>query len=127
MEEPTLFVCTHGRRDTCCARAGRDLLAGPLGAVGTVWESSHQGGHRFAPVVLELTTGYQHGRVDSQSLRQIAAKAAQRRIHLPTARGRCTLPAAAQAVDLAVRERTGLDAVDAVVDVSGVLGDRAGG
>ncbi len=106
--DPLLLVCTHGRRDACCARSGRGLLADIQHSQGEVWESSHQGGHRFAPVVLELTTGYQHGRVTSSDLAAIARAASQGRVYLPTARGHVGLNPALQAADLAVRQETGI-------------------
>ncbi|MDN5860283.1 MAG: sucrase ferredoxin, partial [Pseudonocardia sp.] len=45
-----LLVCTHGRRDRCCALDGR-ALAAAVRSIGEpdVWECSHLGGHRFAP------------------------------------------------------------------------------
>jgi hypothetical protein len=106
LTHPVLLVCTHGRRDLCCARAGRDLLRTPT--PWEVWESSHQGGHRFAPSVWELTTGYQHGRVSPQHLDSIGAMAAQGRIHLATARGHFAMEQSAQAADLAVRRTAGI-------------------
>lgn len=97
--EPVLLICTHGKRDVCCARAGRDLLAGaaPL----NLWESSHLGGHRFAPVVLELTTGYLHGQVAVADLSAIAEAAASGEVYLPTCRGHFALTPAEQAAELA--------------------------
>lgn len=57
-------VCTNGRRDRCCALSGAPLAqAGAELFPGRVWEVSHVGGHRFAPVVLQLPHGYLHGRV----------------------------------------------------------------
>jgi hypothetical protein len=107
IDRPVLLVCTHGRRDVCCARSGKELVATSDDLEADVWESSHQGGHRFAPVVLDLSTGYQHGRVSRQDLRAIAQESARGRVHLPTARGHIGLTAQWQAVDLAVRERFG--------------------
>ena len=63
--DPMLLVCTHGRRDRCCAVDGR-ALARAVAATGEsdVWESTHLGGHRFAPTALVLPTGYLYGRLD---------------------------------------------------------------
>jgi hypothetical protein len=56
------LVCTNGKRDICCAQLGRPLLE-ELEAQGReVWESSHIGGHRFAPVHLTLPDGRIWGR-----------------------------------------------------------------
>lgn len=57
-----LFVCTHGTVDACCALFGyplyRDLrrFAEASGAC-RVWRSSHFGGHRFAPTLIDFPEG----------------------------------------------------------------------
>lgn len=66
--EPLLLVCTHGRRDACCAVHGRALLTDLHGYAAPaerhrIWECSHVGGHRFAPTTLTLPDGMVHGRV----------------------------------------------------------------
>ena len=55
---PIVAVCANGRRDQCCALEGR-ALAQQLAAMepDATWESSHLGGHRFAPTALVLPTG----------------------------------------------------------------------
>lgn len=71
-----LFVCTHGARDACCGRFGAalqielDALAAARSNV-RVWRSSHLGGHRFAPTLLELPTGRFWGAVDSAALQPL--------------------------------------------------------
>jgi hypothetical protein len=62
--EPLYLVCAHGKRDVCCALRGRPLVAALAARrPGRVWECSHTGGHRFAPIVLALPTGALYGRV----------------------------------------------------------------
>lgn len=62
--EPLYLVCAHGKRDVCCALRGRPLAAAlEARRPGRVWECSHTGGHRFAPIVLALPTGALYGRV----------------------------------------------------------------
>jgi hypothetical protein len=70
--EPLYLVCTHGRRDVCCARFGLPL-ARALGAAhpGQVWETTHVGGHRFAANLVLLPHGLYYGPVD-----EVAAAAA---------------------------------------------------
>jgi hypothetical protein len=59
-----ILVCTHAKRDACCAQWGRPV-AGVLAArwPERVWEASHLGGHRFAPTVLVLPEGVHYGRL----------------------------------------------------------------
>jgi hypothetical protein len=57
-----LLVCTHGTVDACCALFGYPLYRDLRKAAGTsndcrVWRSTHFGGHRFAPTVLDLPDG----------------------------------------------------------------------
>jgi hypothetical protein len=66
------FICTHGQVDICCARFGvplyRALRATP--AV-EAWRTSHFGGHRFAPTVMEFPAGYTWAFVDAGATRHI--------------------------------------------------------
>lgn len=58
-----LLVCTHGTVDACCATFGYPLyntlraLAEPTDGDVRVWRSTHFGGHRFSPTVLDLPEG----------------------------------------------------------------------
>lgn len=116
--EPALFVCTNGKRDVCCAVAGRALVA-DLRADATVadavWESSHQGGHRFAPVSLLLPHGYSFGRLTTAAATQVLSAARRGELHLAGLRGRTSLPRTAQAAEVIVRRSysvTGIDDLD---------------
>lgn len=62
--KPLYLVCAHSKRDLCCALRGRPLAAA-LEELrpGRVWECSHTGGHRYAPIVLALPLGALYGRV----------------------------------------------------------------
>lgn len=92
--EPILLVCTNGQRDQCCAVRGRRVAAaemevaapdhstpGDPGARQTralfirIWESSHLGGHRFAPTALVLPFGRVFGRLEPTHVAQILAAA----------------------------------------------------
>lgn len=96
--EAAVLVCTNARRDRCCALLGRPLaaeLAARRDARSAVWETSHLSGHRFAPTYLSLPDGFLYGGPD----------AAERT--LASCRGRSSLPAAAQAAELAVLQHLG--------------------
>ena len=69
--EPQYFVCTNGQRDLCCARFGLPTFKKLSEAVGErVWQTTHLGGHRFAPNVLALPQGVLYGRVDAKDVTQ---------------------------------------------------------
>jgi hypothetical protein len=121
--DPMLLVCTHGRRDRCCALDGRNL-AGALVEAGEtdVWECSHLGGHRFAPTALVLPTGYLYGRLDLATAVAARKAAATGEVETARCRGRSTWSTAGQVAELAVRTTTGLRDVAALR-----VTDRPGG
>jgi hypothetical protein len=95
--EPLLLVCTHGSRDRCCGRLGGELFSLLLGEAPTmVWQSSHLGGHRFAPTALSLPDGLQYGRLNEPS-GLASAVSEQRLFRSDCLRGRTGWPKAAQA------------------------------
>ncbi|WP_281689894.1 sucrase ferredoxin [Pseudonocardia thermophila] len=104
-----LLVCTHGRRDRCCALDGR-ALAAAVRSIGEpdVWECSHLGGHRFAPTALVLPTGYLYGRIDVAGAVAAGKAAGLGEVELGRCRGRSAWSPAGQVAELAVRELTGL-------------------
>ena len=114
-EEPLYFVCTHGKRDPCCARRGRPL-ARALRATrpDQTWEIGHIGGHRFAATFLTFPHGFAFGRVPAAAGPDIVAALERGEIALEHLRGRSGDPAVVQAADVLVRRELGLRAVDAL-------------
>lgn len=104
-DEPLVLVCTNGKRDRCCATAGRPIAeALAVRVPGAVWEATHLGGHRFAPTAVVLPDGYVYGRLDADAA--VAALNAARggAMLAEGCRGRSTWSRPAQAAELAVRE-----------------------
>ena len=127
---PALLVCTNGRRDVCCSVRGRPVaLAAASAAPGRVWESSHTGGHRFAPTAVVLPHGRLYARLDAQ-LAHLALDAADRGripqalLGEPHDRGASRLAPPAQTAEAAIRAAELETRVDAL-DVS--LSEAAGG
>jgi hypothetical protein len=116
VEEPAYLVCTHARRDACCARWGRPVSSA-LAEVHPelVWETSHTGGHRFAANVVVLPEGLVYGGLDPERALQVVATHRRGLIDLETLRGRSSLQRASQAADWFVRERMALRGIDDVV------------
>jgi hypothetical protein len=112
-EEPVYAVCTHGKRDPCCARRGRPL-ARALRALrpDETWEIGHIGGHRFAATFLALPHGLTFGRVPAASGPEIVAAYEAGSVALDHLRGRAGDPWAVQAADVLVRRRLGLRGLD---------------
>ena len=109
------LVCTHARRDACCALHGRPVAAA-LDAAGTeVWETTHTGGHRFAATAIVLPDGLSLGRLDTVDPVEVAADLARGVLPAALLRGRCAAPRAAQAAEVALRRRLGRSGRDAVL------------
>jgi hypothetical protein len=116
VDHPLLLVCTHGKHDRCCARYGRPLYDAVREQVeeGSVWQSSHVGGDRFAGNLVVLADGVYYGRVEPAEAWPVVEAALERRVHLPLYRGRSCYGFAAPAAEIAVREATSLLGVDEV-------------
>lgn len=115
---PLLAVCTHARRDRCCATIGRPIAAALAARYpGEVRESSHLGGHRFAGVLLALPHGLVFGGLDVHGAVEVVGALRAGHIDAARLRGRTWLAPAAQAAEVAVRLRTGLTGLDDVVVV----------
>lgn len=110
LSHPLLIVCTHGKRDRCCARYGQELCealhdrADPT----WVWQSSHVGGDRFAGNLVCLPEGLYFGRVGPARVESVLDSYLAGRIDLDHYRGRSCYPFPVQAAELAVRHATGL-------------------
>lgn len=74
-----VLVCTHGSRDVCCGKFGypiynllRSRYAGPDRL--RVWRTSHIGGHRFAPTLLELPEGRYWGHFETRAVENLVLR-----------------------------------------------------
>ena len=106
MDSLAILVCTHSKRDRCCALRGRPIAAhlADILPANVVWECSHTGGHRFAPVGIMLPTGYTYGRLSEPSALATYLSLAGRSIpSLHGLRGRSTDTPVEQAAEVAVR------------------------
>lgn len=116
-ESSVFLVCTHGKKDACCASLGRPV-ARALGSFGgRAWESTHLGGDRFAGNIVCLPTGIYYGRVDPDVGEYIVAEHDAGRIVLDNYRGRCCDAPVSQVAEHAVRTMTGLIGLDDVVPI----------
>lgn len=100
--KPLLLVCTHAKRDQCCAIKGRPLVRQLQRSDDMVWETSHIKGHRFAPTMLLMPWAVSYGRMNEQAARAMLEHAEAGLYFVPGNRGRGTLPAPAQAAEIAV-------------------------
>ena len=110
VDDPLLVVCTHGKRDRCCARYGRPLYDGLRDAVPEdwLWQSTHLGGDRFAGNLVCLPEGLFFGRVGAEGAWTVLDEYLAGRVDLEHYRGRSSYSFPQQAAERAVREATGL-------------------
>lgn len=110
---PLASVCTHGRRDPCCAERGRPLaLATAAAFPEATWESTHVGGDRFAGNLVLFPHGLYFGHVEAVRGAGIVRSYAAGRIELDRFRGRSSTPMHVQAAEHRVRSELGLDRID---------------
>ncbi len=73
-----ILVCTHGSHDKCCARYGNPFYFHAQNTISDlqlnqvrIWKSSHFGGHRFAPTVIDFPQGRYYGVLDQDIFKSI--------------------------------------------------------
>jgi hypothetical protein len=114
LEHPLFVVCTHGKRDRCCARYGRPLYDSVREAVteGWVWQSTHVGGDRFAGNLVCLPHGLTFGRVRADDVWPLLDEYLAERVYLDCYRGRSCYAFPEQAAEHAVRAEAGVTDID---------------
>lgn len=108
-EEPLFLVCTHGKRDKCCAKFGIPIYKTISTLVGesSVWQCSHVGGDRFAANVVCFPDGIFYGHVTEETAKLIVKEYDERRIVLTNFRGRSCYSFPVQAAEFFTRRETG--------------------
>jgi hypothetical protein len=130
LAKPMLLVCTNGKRDRCCAKWGLPIYeALKARSDACVWQTTHVGGHRYAPTLVWLPEGLCFGRVPHDGAAQLVdGLAAGSLVDLDWYRGRTALSEPAQAVEHAVRVASGaLGVGEVVVDEVVEAGDEVRG
>jgi (2Fe-2S) ferredoxin len=125
--EPWLImVCTHARRDACCARLGRPLVDALLAVTDPqrIWETTHLGGHRFAPTCLALPSQVIYGRVTSDRVSEFASAIERGEVVPDLMRGRTTYMPAVQVAEVAALTRLGVVDDSLELASSSTDGDR---
>jgi len=104
--EPLFLVCTHGRKDACCAELGRPLATALTAAAPeATWETSHTGGDRFAANLLVWPAGFAYGQVPAAAARDLVAGAREGRVAPDLLRGRIGATEWANVAETHVRRR----------------------
>lgn len=106
--DPLFLVCTHGRRDRCCAQHGMAVYERIVPQAGAaVWQTSHLGGHRFAANLVCLPHGISYGRVSPDHAPALLDAYRAGQIVPDYYRGRACYPRTAQAAEYFLRTGEG--------------------
>ncbi|MFI8569120.1 sucrase ferredoxin [Rhodococcus sp. NPDC078407] len=114
VEQPLYLVCTHGKKDPCCAVLGRPVAAALNQQDGRVWESTHLGGDRYAAGMVALPDGSYYGNLDPANAQAVVDGHDRGQLTLQNYRGRCVDDTVAQIAEHAVRTEYGLTGIDDV-------------
>jgi hypothetical protein len=112
---PVYLVCTHGQRDVCCAKRGVAFYRALLGQRpnADVWQSSHQGGHRFAATSIYLPAGVHYGRLEAgEADGVVAAHVRGELFGLGRYRGQTRYSRPTQAAEAWLRQQLGVMDID---------------
>lgn len=113
VRDPLFLVCTHGRRDKCCAKFGVPLYSHLRGVAGEqVWQSSHVGGDRFAANLVCFPHGLFYAHVTEDRGRRIVGEYGERRLVLDKYRGRACYANHVQAAEYFTRTESGALGLD---------------
>jgi hypothetical protein len=114
VDHPLFVVCTHGKRDRCCAKHGQPLYDALRRETESdwVWQSTHLGGDRFAGNVVVFPEALYFGRVEPDGARALLEAHAGGRVDLERYRGRAAYTFPVQAGEQGIREAKGLLGID---------------
>ncbi len=91
------FVCVNAKRDICCAKFGRPTYAALHKILkGRAWQTTHVGGHRYAPNILVLPQSALYGRVTPGDVPEFLAATENNRLARGFLRGQTRYSAIAQ-------------------------------
>ncbi|HMM27593.1 MAG TPA: sucrase ferredoxin [Aggregatilineaceae bacterium] len=111
---PLFTICMHGRRDRCCPTFGLPVHVEMMQHGGpAVWQSTHIGGHRFAPNVICFPQGTVYGRVPPQRARALMNDCRDGLVTVDLLRGRSCYAEPVQAAEIFLRQTTGARNLDA--------------
>lgn len=111
-----ILICTHGSHDKCCARYGNPFYFHAKNTISSlgldnvrIWKSSHFGGHRFAPTMIDLPQGRYYGNLDQDTFKSVLTRTGDIECFKDIYRGWGILPKSIQIVERELILRYGWD------------------
>jgi hypothetical protein len=111
-DRPLYLVCTHGKRDKCCAKFGYPLYKSLSSLSPSVWQCSHVGGDRFAANLVCFPHGLFYAHVTEESGRLCLEEYEAGRLVLDKYRGRACYQYPVQAAEYFIRTEGRLKGLD---------------
>lgn len=112
-DDPLFLICTHGRRDKCCAKFGYPLFKSlSEKEEQSVWQCSHVGGDRFAANLVCFPHGLFYAHVTANAGSEILEEYTQKRVALQNYRGRACYSSPVQAAEYFIRTESGIGEVE---------------
>ena len=109
IEKDHILVCTHGRHDKCCAKFGQELADNLRNHLKDqqdnieVFDSSHLGGHRFAPTMIDFPSGRAYGQLTTEEIPDYFESRKQGMVYAQAYRGSVFLPELVQVAEAYVQ------------------------
>jgi hypothetical protein len=123
IKEPLYLVCTHGKRDKCCAKFGFPVYKSLReGRDGIVWQSSHVGGDRFAANLICFPHALFYAHMTEESAREVVTGYERGQIVLEKFRGRACYSYPVQSAEFFIRKESGITGIN---DLRGLSSERA--
>jgi hypothetical protein len=113
--DPLFLVCTHGRRDKCCAKFGVPVYKALRECEPSreqVWQSSHVGGDRFAGNLVCFPHGLFYAHADAEAGRRVVEAYRAGRVLTEGFRGRACYSHFIQAAEYFVRAESSVQGVE---------------
>ena len=111
-EHPLYLVCTHGKRDKCCAKFGYPLYKSLSSLSTSVWQCSHVGGDRFAANLVCFPHGLFYAHMTEESGRLCLEEYEAGRVVLDKYRGRACYQYPVQAAEYFIRNESRINGLD---------------
>jgi len=103
VKDSQYFVCVNAKRDICCAKFGRPTYAALHETLGDrAWQTTHVGGHRYAPNILVLPQSALYGRVMPSDVPEFLTATEKHQLARPFLRGQTRYSAIAQVAEHAI-------------------------
>jgi len=126
IEKDHILVCTHGRHDKCCAKFGQKLADNLRNHLKDqqenieVFDSSHLGGHRFAPTMIDFPSGRAYGQLTTEEIPDYLESREQGVVYAKAYRGTVFLPELVQVAEAYVQRFRSIKQWNCEVKISDV-------